>query len=135
MIYLVYMEKIDFSCYTCKQSHPNVRYYLTVVSKLGKKYYRCADCNLKYCKAYRTTPQGATKMREAVNRSITKHPEKQKARMRIAYQIKTGRMVRPTKCERCNYVCKPHAHHDDYSKPLDVTWLCITCHTIVHTHV
>lgn len=42
--------------------------------------------------------------------------------------LKSGRLTRPDHCENCGAPCKPHAHHDDYSKPLDVRWLCAKCH-------
>lgn len=35
-------------------------------------------------------------------------------------------------CQKCHSVEKIHAHHSDYSKPLDVTWLCQTCHSELH---
>lgn len=42
--------------------------------------------------------------------------------------IKSGRLVRPDRCEACGKVTKPHAAHHDYSRPLEVRWLCRACH-------
>lgn len=36
-------------------------------------------------------------------------------------------------CEVCGSSVKPEAHHDDYSKPLDVRWLCFDHHRQWHT--
>lgn len=35
-------------------------------------------------------------------------------------------------CERCNSTLNVHAHHDDYSRPLDVIWLCPIHHKERH---
>jgi hypothetical protein len=34
-------------------------------------------------------------------------------------------------CERCGSMLS-QMHHDDYSKPLEVTWLCRACHLALH---
>jgi hypothetical protein len=38
--------------------------------------------------------------------------------------------VRPDRCSKCKVKCKPHGHHPDYSKPLEVVWLCPGCHNL-----
>lgn len=50
----------------------------------------------------------------------------------VALAIKFGHLVRPESCEKCKKICKPQAHHDDYSKPLEVKWLCRKCHGQEH---
>jgi hypothetical protein len=61
------------------------------------------------------------------------HREKTAARDALRYAVKCGLLVRPDVCERCRgsfyYV---EAHHEDYSKPLDVQWLCRSCHSNHH---
>jgi hypothetical protein len=48
---------------------------------------------------------------------------------RVQYAIKKGWLTRPSTCEWCGTEGKIEAAHRDYSKPLDVTWLCRSCHT------
>ncbi len=55
-------------------------------------------------------------------------PVKNNARGKLQYQIKIGNIKRPEKCPECKRETKVHAHHHDYSKPLDVYWLCSICH-------
>jgi ribosomal protein S27AE len=59
-----------------------------------------------------------------------KNPEKIKARSTLYSALRTGRIERQP-CERCGAE-KVQAHHDDYSRPLDVRWLCRDCHWDVH---
>lgn len=45
-------------------------------------------------------------------------------------EIRAGRMARPTHCYYCNHDGALSAHHWNYYRPLDVTWLCSRCHAI-----
>lgn len=54
-------------------------------------------------------------------KSTPEHKIKRSANHKIAHEIKMGRMFRQP-CEMCGKV-PAEAHHDDYSKPLDVRWL------------
>jgi hypothetical protein len=59
---------------------------------------------------------------------ITENREKARAHYAISDAIRRKKLIRPGQCERCNIKCKPDAHHFDYSKKLDVHWLCKICH-------
>ncbi|BFH15900.1 hypothetical protein J6TS7_23550 [Paenibacillus dendritiformis] len=51
-----------------------------------------------------------------------------RARSSVYRAISSGKLYRPSKCEWCGTECKPEAAHYDYSKPLEVKWLCKPCH-------
>lgn len=103
----------------------------------GKKYqyYYCRDCNTECAKKYRSTKKGGKNIREAVYRSMKKHREKQNARAQIQYALKTGKITKPKICSSCHEEKEIHGHHEDYSKPLDVTWLCRSCHSDRHREI
>lgn len=49
--------------------------------------------------------------------------------------VKGGAVSKPSVCERCGREPKStelHGHHEDYTKPYEVWWLCIRCHAAVH---
>jgi hypothetical protein len=56
--------------------------------------------------------------------------QKEYARGKVAAEVKAGRLV-PLPCTRCS-ATPTEAHHPDYSKPLDVIWLCRPCHLQEH---
>ena len=60
------------------------------------------------------------------------HPEKRRAKSVVRRALKKGIITRPGECSNCAMPCKPDGHHDDYSRPLKVRWLCRSCHTIHH---
>jgi hypothetical protein len=62
---------------------------------------------------------------------------------KVRHAVRTGKLVKPDICEKCG--CTPPRrrdgrsliqghHHRGYSRPLDVRWLCHSCHdeTIDH---
>jgi hypothetical protein len=52
------------------------------------------------------------------------------ARETVRNAIKNGNLKKDP-CEECGKL-KAHAHHDDYSKPLNVRWLCALCRARYH---
>lgn len=47
--------------------------------------------------------------------------------------VAQGAMVRPECCDDCGRGNRRiEGHHDDYSRPLDVRWLCVWCHSKAH---
>ena len=61
-----------------------------------------------------------------------KYPSKARARGIVKNHIKYGKIKRPTICSCCNRKDVIHAHHEDYSKPLEIIWLCASCHRLLH---
>lgn len=65
-------------------------------------------------------------------------PSQRAAIAKVGKAIRRGKLV-PKPCEVCGANGKArdgrravHAHHDDYSKPLDVRWLCKKHHDEFH---
>jgi len=56
------------------------------------------------------------------------------SRLLVQAALKDGLIARPETCSQCvNTQTRPlEAHHTDYLKPLDVTWLCKKCHHALH---
>ncbi len=65
-------------------------------------------------------------------------PDKHKARTLVADALRAGRLVKPSRCQRCSAKSENlHAHHWDYhpDAALDVRWLCSKCHGEVHVYL
>jgi hypothetical protein len=62
------------------------------------------------------------------------HPEQQRAHHAVNNALRDGRLTKGP-CEREPWGdCwgRMEAHHDDYSKPLDVRWFCSSHHGLEH---
>lgn len=84
----------------------------------------------KYARLYAKPRPPTLGKREVQRQWITRNPEKRAAHNAVTYALKSGRLVRQP-CEVCNDP-KSEAHHDDYSKPLVVRWLCKPHHAEHH---
>lgn len=81
---------------------------------------------------YAQTEAGKIAHRKGRELYSIRYPYKKLATNAIRNAIRSGKLVRPKNCEVCNAEGKIHAHHDDYSKPYEVRWLCVKCHTQWH---
>lgn len=149
------MEKICFKCKEAKEvkefyKHPGMKDGL-----LGKcKKCACNDSNsnrqknyeyyisydrkranlphrVKMRLAYAKTINGKKSHRVANDKWRKNNAEKRKAHDEVWKAYKEGRLKKMA-CEICNTSSSIHAHHDDYSKPLEVRWLCSSHHRLHH---
>lgn len=58
--------------------------------------------------------------------------DKIRVQNRANHAIATGEIQVASACERCGSVNSLDKHHPDYSKPLEVVWLCKSCHLRLH---
>lgn len=89
---------------------------------------RCRGCNNNYQKnLYLKNPKY---FRQAVDKYARENPEKRRAWMTLNTALAEGRVTK-TGCEVCGAE-KVHGHHGDYTKPLEVRWLCPLHHKWHH---
>lgn len=94
----------------------------------------CAQCNVefgplitlkqKFC-SYQCKVKAQSTGIKTFRKTI---PKARSAQRQIAYNIQSGKIVRPNKCEQCSKHCKAEAAHYNYDEPLNVRWLCRSCH-------
>jgi hypothetical protein len=58
--------------------------------------------------------------------------ERVRANGLVNARVKKGMMVRKCQCEECGAVGRMDSHHEDYSRPDLVEWLCRSCHMKRH---
>lgn len=76
-------------------------------------------------KAYRER-QPPERVRAYKEKWVARNQYKRKAQHALANAIREGKVQRQS-CERCGSL-RAQGHHEDYSKPLDVIWLCPAHH-------
>lgn len=105
--------------------------------KIARQCQKYRDENREHLdqKAKEWREKNRDKFYEWSKKSIQKHPLKRLARKYLEMAIYSKIISRPNKCEKCMKECHPDAHHADYSKPLDVIWLCRQCHGYLHRKI
>lgn len=127
------VAKSDFECRPCRQARQaswraerKAQGRPVVSGRMPREYHRAYEADYFQDAANR-------ERRNALMRSYAKAHgtrEHHAARWQVQRAIKAGRLVRQP-CEACG-ASVVHAHHDDYSKPLSVRWLCPTHHREHH---
>jgi hypothetical protein len=101
---------------------------------------KCKECNKadtiknrdKKLDYYREYDKGR---RSNPNRIVAHNACNSRWRENNAHKVKCHSVVenklskhRSPVCEMCGKETKTHGHHDDYTKPLQVKWVCPQCH-------
>ena len=66
--------------------------------------------------------------------SPSEDPVRLRAYSAISRAIRRGEVKRGP-CSMCGSEKRTHGHHEDYRRPLDVTWLCPSCHGRRHRQI
>ena len=110
---------------------------------MKKKCSKCKRANDRiYSRKYREdnpewkkmdNKRNSELMSELVKKYNKKYPERYKAVHQLNRAIRTGKLERKP-CIVCENP-KSQGHHQDYSKPLEVIWLCAKHHKAVHNNI
>jgi len=122
-------------CSTCYETKPSTDFYKSAINKDGL----CGQCKICHNKKVN---QGRKNKKLLSIKQVAPHKKfwlqenklKTKAHGEVGYAIQTGKLVRQP-CERCGTTEHVVAHHEDYSKPLDVVWLCKHHHKERHMEI
>jgi hypothetical protein len=130
-------------CFKCKIVKPLDEFYKHKMMADGH-VNKCKECNKKDVAKHRLEnlerireydrKRSKLKHRVEQRKEITKKwiedfPEKRFAQKKLGYAIKSGK-IKKQPCWVCGETAE--AHHPDYSRPLDVVWLCTAHHRQTH---
>lgn len=85
--------------------------------ELMKCEVRCVSCHAK---------------RHRPSESMLTARERDRIYKRVRRAVERGAILKPDQCQNCATRTRLHAHHEDYTKPLEVEWLCRPCHLRRH---
>lgn len=137
-------KKIKDRCSRCIRIASQNRYKLSDKGKekikrenLNRKFsgYDVKRYREKYSEILRGNRKKNDPEKQKIYRKIStqKYPEKNRAGNLLRLAVFKGKIQKPKNCEKCNYEAKRiEGHHMDYSKPLEVLWLCVSCHRKLH---
>jgi hypothetical protein len=131
------------TCFKCNMLKPRGEFYShpkMADGLLGK----CKECARSDIAANRRDPEKGERIRaydrkrgnrqspEYSRAYASRYPEKHAARSALANAVRGGKIAKPKSCQQCGAGGRIHGHHHDYTKPLDVQWLCPPCHGLQH---
>jgi hypothetical protein len=123
-------------CVTCKSEKEASDFYrgrLTCkecVRRAVRIRARANPAVQEYDRARAKTPDRKRHIAIVTKRWREENPIAYKAQTAVSNAVRDRRLFK----EPCAICAEPkvHAHHKDYSKPLDVVWLCAKCHHRLH---
>lgn len=127
------------TCFKCKAEKPTTEFYKH--SEMADGYLgKCKECakrdtrtnrgdRAEYYRAY-DRERGSRRTAADTRDYRERNPVKHKAHTAVHWAMRSGRLYKKP-CEVCSDR-EVHAHHDDYSKPLEVRWLCALHHQQWH---
>jgi len=89
------------------------------------------EFNIESARKRAATPKGRMQGTQRCKRWRAENPEKYKAQTAVGNAVRDGKLARGA-CVECGEAEMVVGHHHDYSKPLDVIWMCRTCHGVEH---
>lgn len=124
------------TCYICKEKKPESEMHVS-----HKSY--CKKCRKEHARKWhiKNRDRILSQKREYYQKNKDKETERNRRRRntvatlasrKLERYVYKGKIIKPNKCSVCGRICNPHGHHDDYSKPLDVKWVCSFCHADIH---
>lgn len=129
-------------CNKCDTTKENHEFYKRAASKDGLAAM-CKLCQKNYDEArlknpkrmkmrrdYQKTEKGKAAHNEATKRWVERNQIKRAVHIITGNAIRDG-IIRKQSCEVCGKI-NAQAHHDDYSHPLIVRWLCSEHHKEWH---
>lgn len=103
---------------------------VTANRKARKEYYKEYDQQRdrlphrqEMRRAYQAGPSGHAAHARALRAYQKRYPVRYRAHYLLSNAIRDDR-IKKGSCEVCGTKQNVEAHHDDYSRPLDVRWLC-----------
>ena len=133
------------TCFKCHRDKPLKEFYKHPMMGDGHlgKCKECTKSDVRKHRAeneapreydrrrYREDPKRKTHIQETGRRWAENYPEKRNAHYAVNNAVRDGRLEK-TACVGCGATERVHGHHEDYSKPLDVIWMCAKCHNRYH---
>lgn len=107
----------------------NIAYY----RNYDRQRYRDHDHRKIVAQKSANSEAGVEARKRSFNRMKEQQPEKYKARNAVSNALRDGKIKRAEACFFCSGTSRLQAHHSDYSRPLDVHWLCSACHGKLHS--
>lgn len=117
--------------YPCPSRSDGLRSTCKECEKANRKklrsYYREYKRN-----RYRQDPEFRQRVLATNQKYRDKYPERMVTQDKFYYAIESG-LIKKQPCFICGTMKNVQAHHNDYSNPYDVVWVCPKHHRRIHT--